>query len=233
MFVDLTRSYRWPEFDRDREAVIQRARDAGVRAILNVGTGDPHSGALERAILLTEAHHDVFAAVGTHPHDARLFDDKAAERLTRLVRQAARSSPGERSVSTSLRQFAAGESARGISPPAQTGSGRKLPVIIHTREAEEETIEILRAEWPLQICLASCMFQRARGWQRKLWNWSGNLILGILTFKKAQDLRDIARQVPSEQLLIETDCPYLAPVPFRAKETSRRMSWKWHAALRR
>jgi len=92
-------------------------------------------------------------------------------------------------------------------------------VIIHTREAEEETIEILRAEWALQICLASCIVfsGSARLAAQSSGTGSGNLILGVLTFKKAQDLRDIARQVPSEQLLIETDCSLPGAGSFRGK----------------
>jgi len=80
---------------------------------------------LERAILLTEAHHDVFAAVGRISHDARLFDDKAAERLTRLVRQAARVIAWGEIVSTFTTTIRRGDISESISPPAQTGSGRK------------------------------------------------------------------------------------------------------------
>ncbi len=72
MFVDSHTHIDGPEFDRDRDEVIQRARDAGVSAILNIGTGDPHSGALERAVELAEKHEDIYASVGTHPHDARV-----------------------------------------------------------------------------------------------------------------------------------------------------------------
>src|SRR5882762_4325525 len=79
MFIDSHAHIDGSEYDTDREAVIQRARDAGVRAILNVGTGDPHSGTLERAVELAEKHNEIYAALGTHPHDARLFDDRAEE----------------------------------------------------------------------------------------------------------------------------------------------------------
>jgi TatD DNase family protein len=220
MFVDSHAHIDGPEFDADREAVIQRARDAGVGAILNVGTGDPHSGAFERAIQLAEAHPDIFAAVGTHPHDARLFDDKAAERLTRLVRQGNRviawgeigldfhydNSPRENQREVFRRQL-------------RLARAEKLPVIIHTREAEEETIEILRAEWATANLpgVMHCFSGSARLAAQALELGLAISFSGILTFKKAQDLRDIAKQVPPEQLLIETDCPYLAPVPFRGK----------------
>src|SRR3712207_6336717 len=90
MFVDSHAHIDGEEFDADRDEVVARARAAGVRAILNVGTGDPHSGDLERAVEVAERFEDVWAAVGVHPHDARLFDDAAAERLDTLARTRSR-----------------------------------------------------------------------------------------------------------------------------------------------
>ena len=75
MFIDSHAHIDGPEFDADREAVIERAHAAGVSAILNVGTGDPHSGAFERAIDLGKSHQTVYTAIGTHPHDARFYND--------------------------------------------------------------------------------------------------------------------------------------------------------------
>ena len=220
MFVDSHAHLDGPEFDADRDAVIQRARDAGVSAILNVGTGDPHSGALERAIELAEKHADVYASVGTHPHDARLFDDAAEQRIANLARQSARviawgeigldfhydNSPREVQMSAFRRQLQLARDAR-------------LPVIIHTREAEAETIAILKSEWAgagipgIMHCFSGSLGLAQQALEL------GFLISfsGILTFKKADDLRSIAEQVPLDRLLIETDCPYLTPVPFRGR----------------
>lgn len=220
MFVDSHAHIDGPEFDADRDEVIQRARDAGVSAILNVGTGDPHSGALERAVELADKHRNVYAAVGVHPHDARLFDDKAEQRITGLIKQSPRviawgeigldfhydNSPRDVQLEVFRRQL---QLARDV----------MLPVIIHTREAEEETVQILKSEW------AGC------GLPGVMHCFSGSLQLaqqaitlgfyisfsGIITFKKAEDLRAVAKQVPLDRLLIETDCPFLAPVPFRGK----------------
>src|SRR6266566_8622148 len=90
MFIDSHAHIDGPEFDGDREEVIGRAKDAGVSVILNVGTGDPHSGALERAVELGAKHDCVYTAIGTHPHDARLYDDKAEERIRTLDRKSTR-----------------------------------------------------------------------------------------------------------------------------------------------
>src|SRR6266403_1652584 len=85
MFVDSHAHIDGPEFDDDRDAVIRRAREAQVSLILNVGTGDPHSGALERAADLAARSEIVYAALGTHPYDARLYDDAAEDKIKKLI----------------------------------------------------------------------------------------------------------------------------------------------------
>ena len=208
------------EYDADRDDVIQRARAAGVSAILNVGTGDPHSGALERAVALAEKHADIYTAIGTHPHDARLFDDEAEQLIISLISQSSRviawgeigldfhydNSPRNVQMSVFRRQLKLARAAN-------------LPVIIHSREAEAETIEILKSEWS-DSALPGIM----HCFSGSLWLAQQSLELGfhisfsgIVTFKKAEELRTIAKQVPLDRLLIETDCPFLAPVPFRGK----------------
>lgn len=220
MFVDSHAHIDGPEFDADRDEAIQRARDAGVSTILNVGTGDPHSGAFERAVELAEKHDGIYTAVGVHPHDARLYDDAAEEKIRRLAASSSRviawgeigldfhydNSPRDVQMEVFKRQLRA---ARDLN----------LPVIIHTREAEPETIEILRAEWQDSGLpgIMHCFSGSSQLAQDAL--EIGFLISfsGIITFKKADALRDIAKQVPLDKLLIETDCPYLTPVPFRGK----------------
>ena len=220
MFVDSHAHIDGTEFDADRQHVIQRARDAGVSAILNIGTGDPDSGALERAVELAEKYPDIYTTIGTHPHDARLFDDKAERLITNLISQSSRvvawgeigldfhydNSPRDVQMKVFRRQL-------------QLAREAKLPVIIHTREAEAETIEILKSE------------SAGEGFPGVMHCFSGSNWLaqqavdlgfsisfsGIVTFKKADELRTIAKQVPPDRLLIETDCPFLAPVPFRGK----------------
>lgn len=220
MFIDSHAHIDGPEFDSDREDVIQRARDAGVSTILNVGTGDPHSGAFERAIELAEKHEDVYTAIGTHPHDARLYDDRAEQKIKNLIKQSSRviawgeigldfhydNSPRDMQREAFRRQLLA---AREMS----------LPVIVHTREAEDDTIEILRSEWAdsglpgIMHCFSGSIRLAEQCIEL------GFLISfsGIVTFKKADALRSVAKEVPSERLLIETDCPYLAPIPYRGK----------------
>lgn len=219
MFVDSHCHIDGPEFDGDRDEVIQRAREAGVRAILNVGTGDPHSGALERAVQLAEKHNDVYASVGTHPHDARLFDDHAEERIKELTKSSRVIAWGEIGL-----DYHYDNSPREVQREVfrrQLGLARevKLPVIIHTREAEEDTIEILKSEWSASALpgIMHCFSGSLKLAEQAMELGFMISFAGILTFKKADELREVARHVPLDRLLIETDSPYLAPVPFRGK----------------
>jgi len=219
MFIDSHAHIDGSEYDSDREDVVRRARDAGVRAILNIGTGDPHSGALERAVALAEKHDDIYAAVGIHPHDARLFDDSAAAKIKDLTKGSRVIAWGEIGLDyyydNSPREVQREVFSRQLRLARDVG----LPVIIHTREAEADTVQILQSEWNasglpgIMHCFSGSMnlAEHALG--------LGFMIsfAGVVTFKKADELRNVARQVPLDRILIETDCPYLTPAPFRGK----------------
>jgi TatD DNase family protein len=234
-FVDSHCHIDGPEYDADRKDVIVRARDAGISMMLNVGTGDPQSGAFERAVELAEDHSDIYAAIGVHPHDAKLFDHAAEMRLVNLFKQSRRiiawgeigldyhydHSPREVQREVFRRQL---RLARSLA----------LPVVIHSRSADDDTITILRDE-PADTGISLLNHaQDARAPTNPggvMHCFGGSLAMarsaidlglyisfaGNVTFKKAEDLRDIARQLPLDRLLIETDCPYLTPVPFRGK----------------
>ena len=220
MFIDSHAHVDGTEYDADRDEVMARAREAGVRAILNVGTGDPQSGDLERAVEVAAQYEGVYAAVGVHPHDARLFDEEAAARVSALATSTERviawgeigldyhydNSPREVQRKVFARQL---RMARRL----------KLPVIIHSRAADDETVEILRAEWDgaerggIMHCFGGSNEMAASVLELGFMiSFAGNV-----TFKKAELLREVARRIPLERLLIETDCPFLTPVPFRGR----------------
>ena len=219
MFTDSHAHIDGPEFDADREEIIERARAAGVSVILNVGTGDPHSGAFERAVELGKKYESVYTAIGTHPHDARFYDDKAEDRIKTLVESERVIAWGEIGL-----DFHYDNSPRDVQIEVftrQLHAAREcdLPVVIHTREAESETIEILESAYSgadrrgIFHCFSGSMELAQRAVEL------GFLISfsGIVTFKKADELRAVAKQVPRDRLLIETDCPYLSPIPHRGK----------------
>jgi len=220
MFIDSHAHIDGPEFDQDRTEVIQRAHAAGVSMMLNVGTGNPHVGVLERALEVCGQYTSVYTALGTHPHDARFYDDRAEDKIRSLVSKGERvlawgeigldfhydNSPRDVQIDVFKRQLRAARDC-------------DLPIIIHTREAEAETIECLRTEYASarRTGIFHCFSGSLELAQRAL--DLGFLISfsGIVTFKKAADLRQVVRQVPLDRLLIETDCPFLTPVPYRGK----------------
>jgi TatD DNase family protein len=220
MFVDSHAHIDGEEFDADREEVLARASEAGVGVILNVGTGDPTGGQLERAVELAEKYAGIYAAAGVHPHDAKLYDDAAAERVERLVRGSSRvvawgeigldyhydNSPRDAQREVFQRQLRQAREA-------------SLPVIIHSREADEDTIAILEEEWRdyARAGVLHCFGGGAWMAERAVALGFYVSFAGNVTFKKAEPLREVARLVPLERMLIETDCPFLAPVPHRGR----------------
>ncbi len=220
MFVDSHAHIDGEEYDADREEVVARAREAGVIAILNVGTGDPHGGNLERAIEVAEKYENVFASVGVHPHDARLFDEMAERILAGLLHASSRVvALGEIGL-----DYHYDNSPRDVQRKVfhtQLRMARKagLPVIIHSREADEDTAAIISEELT-GYERAGVMHCFGGSWAlAKAALESGFMIsfAGNLTFKNAGDLRETAARIPLDRLLIETDCPYLSPVPFRGR----------------
>lgn len=219
MFIDSHAHIDGTEFDADRDEVIERARAAGVTTILNVGTGDPHSGAFERAVELGQKHQNLYTAIGTHPHDARLYDDRAEEKIKALTKSEGVIAWGEIGL-----DFHYDNSPRDVQLQVfkrQLHAAREcdLPVVIHTREAEPETIEILKTDYAdaKRRGVFHC-FSGSPDLARSALDLGFMISFsGIVTFKKADELRAVAKEVPLDRLLIETDCPYLSPIPYRGK----------------
>lgn len=220
MFIDSHAHIDGPEFDNDRLEVIQRALDARISTILNVGTGDPHSDAFERAIELGNKHEFVYTAIGTHPHDARLYDDTAETKTKKLL------ASGKRVVAwgeigldfhydNSPRQVQMDVFAKQLNG----ASDLDLPVIIHTREAESETVEILKSAYDhaTRRGVFHCFTSSLELAKSAIDLGFFVSFSGIITFKKAEDLRAVVKYVPLDRLLVETDCPFLAPIPYRGK----------------
>ena len=201
-----------PKFDGDREAVVERAREAGLVAILNVG-GDLASS--RAAVALAERYGFIYAAVGVHPHDARTVTPAVLDDLRTLSRHPKVVAIGEIGLDyyrdLSPRPVQRQAFADQLALAAELG----LPVIVHSREALDDVLAGLR------------------GWEGTgvLHSYSGGLerleevlelgfsigISGPVTFPKAERLRAVAEAVPLERLLVETDCPYLTPVPYRGR----------------
>ena len=207
-------------FDDDRSELLERARAAGVKMMLTVGTGDPHGGEIDKAVEIAEKYDNVFAAVGVHPHDAKLYTDAAENHLIELTKSEKVIAWGEIGLDYYYDHSPRETQIEVFKRQIQAARKLDLPIIIHSRDADDETVEILKAEcsggdFPGGIM--HCFGGTAR-MAEDLIN-VGFLIsfAGNVTFKKAENLRQAARVVPLDKLLIETDCPFLAPVPVRGK----------------
>lgn len=205
------------QFDTDRSAVIEHAREAGLKYMLSIGTGDGPPD-LECAVRLAEQYPFVFATVGVHPNDAPKVDERTFSDLSRLL--------------THPRVVAMGEIGLdyhwGVSKELQVplflhqlemAAEARMPVVIHTRDAWQDTIDLLRKYWaPNGLgCVMHCFTGDAEQ-ARECLDLGFTLAFGgVTTFPKAREVRDAVRVVRGDRLLIETDSPYLAPVPHRGK----------------
>jgi len=199
--------------DLERAAIIARARSAGVATMLTIGTRlDEFPGV--RAI--AEAHDEVWCSVGAHPHEAKDHAELVPEELIALTAHAKVVGIGETGLDfhydLSPRDVQEQVFRTHIAAARATG----LPLVIHAREADREVARILDEERPPPGVMHCFSSGRALA-EAALALGFYISISGIVTFRNAEDLRAIVRDVPLERLLVETDAPYLAPVPYRGK----------------
>jgi TatD DNase family protein len=239
MFVDSHAHLDGKQFDSDREQVIARAREAGVQTIVSIGNGDGPEH-VDCGIRLAEKYDFIYATLGIHPHEARLADDAAYQNMERLARHNKVIAWGEIGL-----DYFYDHSPRDVQKEVfirqmELSASAKLPIVIHCRPSEssdnawEDCLGLMREHWG-QTGLGGILHCFTGNWpQAKRALDMGFMIsfAGNITFPKAQQIRDAALEVPLDCMLIETDSPYLAPVPHRGKrnepafvkETARKLS---------
>jgi len=216
MLVDSHCHLDFPDFDGDRDAVLARARAAGVGTIVTISTRVRRYPALKALI---EAHDDLYCSIGTHPHNAAEEPDITTVDLVRIAADPKVVAIGEAGLDfhydNSPREAQREGFLRHIAASRETG----LPMVIHARDADADIAEILMDEtgkgaFPFILhCFSSGRDLAMRGVEL-----GGTVSFsGILTFKNSTDLREIAAEIPLDRLLVETDAPYLAPPPHRGK----------------
>ena len=203
------------QFDPDREQVINRAREAGVTNMVAIGTGNGPPD-LEAGIRLADRHDFFYATVGVHPHDAsKQFDDQHLAALTQHPKVIA---IGEIGLDYHY-DFSPRETQKAVFiQQMEIAAAAKKPIVIHTREAWDDTIQLIRDHWnPNQGGVMHCFSGNPEQAKQALDLGFYLSFGGIVTFPKALDIQESARQCPADRILIETDAPYLAPVPKRGK----------------
>lgn len=216
MLIDSHCHLEYEGLVEDQDAVLARAREAGVKGFLNISTKQAE---WDQVVGTAAREPDVWASVGIHPHNADAHADLARESLLEATRHPKVVGIGETGLDyyydKSDRETQQKLFRMHIDVARETG----LPLIIHTRDAEEDTAAILEEEmgkggYP---ALIHC-FTASAEFGRKVLDLGLSISLsGIVTFKNAKDLQEVAKVVPSDRLLVETDSPFLAPVPHRGK----------------
>lgn len=224
MFIDSHCHLDGPRFDPDRDQVISRACDAGITTMLAVGTGDG-PGTLDCAVKLAEQYEKVYATVGIHPHEAALAKDSDFQQLAQLASHDKVIAWGEIGL-----DYYYDHSPRDIQQKVfirqmEMARSAKLPIVIHCRPSDnsdnawQECLALIEEHWRSSGLggVLHCFTGEWAHAKRALDMGFMISFAGNITFPKAQQIRDSAVQVPLDRMLIETDSPFLAPVPHRGK----------------
>jgi len=208
----------FPQFAEDRDVMLARARAAGVNTILAIGIG-PGPERLDAAIPYAEVHDWIYTTVGIHPHEAKEVTQAHLDTLARLARHPKVIAWGEIGLDYYYDHSPRDVQQRVFRDQMELARAAKLPIIIHCRDAWSDCLNLLEEAW------------KGTGLQGILHCFTGNLedakrgvelgfmisFTGNLTYPKAQNIRDVAKALPLENILIETDSPYLAPQTHRGK----------------
>jgi TatD DNase family protein len=238
MFVDSHAHLDGKQFDSDRELVIACAREAGVATIVAIGNGDGPPE-LDAGIRLAEKYPFMYATIGIHPHEARLASDHEYTEMERLARHPKVIAWGEIGLDYYYDHSPRDTQKEVFIRQMELAAAAKRPIVIHCRPSDnsenawDDCLQLIQEQWaPKGIggilhCFTGNWAQAKRALDMGFMiSFAGNV-----TFPKAQQIRDAALEVPLDRMFIETDCPYLAPIPHRGKrnepayvkETARRI----------
>ena len=216
MLIDSHCHLDFPELASDESGVLARARTAGVAGMLTIGT---RLDRFEGVRAIAERHANIWCSVGVHPHEAKEEGQRTPDRLVEAARHPKVVGIGETGLDFYYEHSPRAEQAESFRAHIAAARLTGLPLIVHTRDADAETGDILEDEFAKGAYggLIHCFSSGRRVAERALALGLYVSISGIVTFKAAGELRDIVRDIPLDRLLVETDAPYLAPVPRRGK----------------
>jgi TatD DNase family protein len=208
----------FPQFAEDRDAMLDRARAAGVTTLLAIGTG-PGPEKLDSALPFAEQHDWIYATIGIHPHEAKEVTPSHLDELGKLAKHPKVVACGEIGLDYFYDHSPRELQKKVFRDQMDLAKKANLPIIIHCRDAWADCLDILEEVWrPTGLggilhCFTSTLEDARRGIEMGfLISFAGNS-----TYPKTQNLRDVAKVLPLEKLLIETDAPYLAPQAYRGK----------------
>jgi TatD DNase family protein len=215
MLIDSHSHLEMPDFRKDLETVIQRAKESGVEYIFTVGTEKKD---WMRALEIAHSNPSVYAILGVHPHNAKEIDEETYPTLRKLCRDEKVRAYGEIGLDFYRNLSPRDVQLKRFREQIVLAKELRLPIVVHDREAHEETLEVLKSERAEEcggiIHCFSGDYEMAKECIEMGFYIS---IPGTITFKNAEGFQEIIKRLPLESLLIETDAPFLAPVPFRGK----------------
>ena len=208
----------FPQFAEDRDAMLDRTRAAGVNTLLAIGTG-PGPEKLDAALPYAEQHDWIYTSVGIHPHEAKEVTQAHLDELARLAKHPKVIAWGEIGLDYFYDHSPRDVQAKVFSDQIALAQAAKLPIVIHCRDAWSDCLDQIEREWRstgiggILHCFTGTLDDAKRGVDLGfLISFAGNS-----TYPKTQNLRDVAKALPLENILIETDSPYLAPQAYRGK----------------
>ena len=216
MLVDSHCHLDFPDFADDRDGVLARAKAAGVELMVTISTKITEA---EKIISLADAHDELVCSVGIHPHEAGREPETSAAQLVDLAQHEKVVGIGDTGLDYFYERSPREAQQKNFRAHIEAARQSRLPLIVHARDADEDTAAILenemgKGDYPGLIHCFTAGPELAR---RALDIGFYISISGIATFKNATDLRDTIKDIPLERLLVETDAPFLAPVPNRGK----------------
>ena len=206
------------KFTGDRDEIVERAINHGVQRMIAVGTGDGLPD-LESGIRLADKYPSIYATVGIHPQYAKEATDDHINALKDLLQHPKVVAVGEIGIDYYWKPIAKDEQHHIFLRQMELAAEARKPIVIHTREAWDDTFALLEQHWvPTGLpCILHCFTGGPNEAKRANTNGFYVSFSGVVTYPKATDVHESAKLIPSDRLLVETDSPYLAPVPFRGK----------------
>ena len=215
MIFDTHAHYDDDAFDEDRDVLLSGMKEAGVEYIVNVGASMASS---ERSIKLAEKYPFVYAAVGVHPDEVGELDEEKFEKLRKWTSHEKVKAVGEIGLDYYWDKEKHDLQKHWFMRQMELASEVKLPMIVHSREAAKDTLDMVIAAKPLNLSGIIHCYSYSVEQAREYLNMGYYIgIGGVVTFKNAKKLKEVAEYTPLSQIVLETDCPYLAPTPFRGK----------------
>ena len=218
MIFDTHAHYDDEQYDADRDELLSQMRDFGISNIVNVGANLESS---KRSVELSHKYDFIYSAVGVHPSDCEELNEERLESIREMSRDERCVAIGEIGLDYHWPEPAPELQKKWFKAQLDIARGVELPVVIHSRDAAADTLDILKSERVGEIGGVVHCFSYSREVARQCVDMGLYIgIGGVLTFKNGRKMVEVVEQTPMDRILLETDCPYLAPEPFRGKRNN-------------